>query len=89
MSKKTKIKGLSRIGDHFALIIADAEILSKIRAQNLKMYLPSLIFSKQFYYVDKRLITKSGRRTSDLLEISHIMKLNGLLATIDIEQRDI
>ena len=65
------------------------KILSKVRTQNLKNTLPFLIFSHQFVCIDKRLIRKSCTHISDLLEIGHILKLMGLLATIDIEQRDI
>ena len=61
------------------------KILSKVRTQNLKKSLSCLNFSNQFAYVDERLISKSDKRTSDFLEIRHIMKLNDLLATIDHE----
>ena len=47
---------------------------------------PFLIFSNQYTHVDKRFISKGGRLISDLLEISNVLKLIGLLATIDIQK---
>ena len=47
----------------------------------------SLITSaNQSAYVDGRFISGSGRLISDLLEISDTLKLDGLLATIDIQK---
>ena len=63
-----------------------AKILSKVLAQRLKKTLPFLISGNQSAYIDGRFISEGGRLISDLLEISNTLKLDGLLATIDIQK---
>ena len=55
-------------------------------AQRLKKTLPFLISADQSAYVDGRFISEGGRLISDLLEVSDTVKLDGLLATIDIQK---
>ena len=55
-------------------------------AQRLKQTLPLLISANQSAYVDGRFISEVGRLISDLLEISDKLKLDSLLATIDIQK---
>ena len=55
-------------------------------AQTLKMNPPFLISANQSAYVDGRPFSKGGRFISDLLEISHTLKLDGLRATIDVQK---
>ena len=54
--------------------------------RRIKEVLPSLISSNQTAYVDGRIISESGRLISDILEITDLFKLNGILLTIDIEK---
>ena len=56
------------------------------QTQTLKMTLLFLISSKQSAYFDGHFISKSGRLIFDLLEIRDTLKLNNLLATIDIQK---
>ena len=55
-------------------------------AQRLKKTLSFLISATQSAYVAGRFISEGGRLISDLLEINDTLKLNGLLATIDIQK---
>ena len=55
-------------------------------AHRLKKTLPFLISARQFAYVDEQLISEGERRISDFLEISDTLKLDDLLATIDIQK---
>ena len=55
-------------------------------AQRLKKTLPFQISADQSAYVDGRFISEGGRLISDLLEVSDTLKLDGLLATIDIKK---
>ena len=68
------------------MLNTDVKILSKVLAQRLKKTLPFLISGNQSAYIDGRFISEGGRRISDLLEISNTLKLDGLLATIDIQK---
>ena len=68
------------------MLNTDVKILSKALAQRLKKTLPFLISTNQSAYVDWRFISEGVRLISDLLEISDTLKLDGLLATIDIQK---
>ena len=68
------------------LLNTDVKILLKVMAQRLKQTLPLLISANQSAYVDGRFISEVGRLISDLLEISDKLKLDSLLATIDIQK---
>ena len=69
-----------------SLLNTDVKILSKVTAQGLKKTLSFFISSSQSAYVDGRFISEGGRLISDLLETSGTLKLNGLLAKIDIQK---
>ena len=69
-----------------SLINVDTKIISKVLSGRIKEVLPSLISSNQTTYVDGRIISESGRLISDILEITDLSKLNGILLTIDIEK---
>ena len=61
-------------------------MVSKVLAQRLKTALPSLISSNQTTYLNGRFISEAGRLISDLYEVSDLLKLKGLLLTVDIEK---
>ena len=48
--------------------------------------LPSLISSNQTACLNGRFISEGGRLISDIFEVSDLLKLKGLLLTVDIEK---
>ena len=69
-----------------SLLNTDAKLISKVLAKRFKKHLPSLIFSNQTAYVDKRFISEGGRMMSDILEITNILKIKSLLVIVDMEK---
>ena len=61
-------------------------MVSKVLAERLKTALPSLISLNQTAYLNGRFITEGGCLTSDIFEVSNLLKLKGLLPTVDIEK---
>ena len=68
------------------MLNTDVKIISKALGQRLKKILPFLIFAKQSACADGRFLSEDGRLISDLLEISDTLKLDELLATLDIQK---
>ena len=64
----------------------DAKIISKLLAKRLKNVLSPLISDNQTAYVNGRFISEGGRLISDILEISDMLNLKGLLLTVDIQK---
>ena len=60
-------------------------MISKVLAERLKTALPSLISSNQTAYLNGWSISEGRRLISDIFEVSDLLKLKGLLLTIDIE----
>ena len=69
-----------------SLLNIDAKRISKILAKRIKKHLPSLISSNQTACVDKKFITEGRPLISDILEITDLLKIKGLLLTVDIEK---
>ena len=69
-----------------SLLNTDVKILSKALAQRLKKTLLFLISANPSVFVDGWFISEGGRLISGLLKISDTLKLDGLLATIDIQK---
>ena len=84
--KKDKDKRYIQNWRPLSLLNTDVKILSIVMAERLKKTLPFLISANQSVYVDERFISEGGRLISNLLEISDTLKLNGLLATIDVQK---
>ena len=64
----------------------DLKIISKALSEKLKKFLPDLISSQQTAYVKNRHIGESERLISDIIEIAKIKRIEGFLATMDIEK---
>ena len=69
-----------------SLLNVDAKIISKLLAKRLKNVLSPLISDNQTAYVNSRFISEGGRLISDILEISDMLSLKGLLLTVDIQK---
>ena len=56
----------------------------KALSKRLKNVLPSLISDNQSAYVDGRFISEGGCLIADVLQTTDVLKLSGMLVTIDI-----
>ena len=61
-------------------------MVSKVLAECLKTTLPSLIFLNQTAYLTGSFIGEGGRLISGIFEVRDLLKLKGLLLSVDIEQ---
>ena len=64
----------------------DVKIISKALSKRLKNVVPSLISDNQSAYVDGRFISEGGRLIADVLQITDMLKLNGILVTTDVQK---
>ena len=55
-------------------------------AAKIKYVHPSLISSQQTPHIEKRYIREAGRVTSDILDISDKLSIDGYLVTVDTEK---
>ena len=60
------------------------KIISKVLLTGISFFLPILISSSQTAYFKDRFISR--KVTSDILEISNLLVLEGFLVTVDIEK---
>ena len=79
MKKKDKDKRLIKNWRPISLLKVDTKLVSKGLAERLKTAFPSLISSDQTTYLNSRFI-------SDIFDVSDLLKLKGLLLTVDIEK---
>ena len=64
----------------------DVKIISKALSKRLKNVPPSLISDDQSAYVDERFISEGRRLIADVLKTIDMLKLNGVLVTVDIQK---
>ena len=69
-----------------SLLIFDIKIISKALSKRLKNVLPSLISNNKSAYVDGRFISEGGRLMVDVLQITDVLKCNGMLVTVEIQK---
>ena len=86
IEKKDKDKRLIQNWRPISLLNVDAKIISKALSKRLKNVLPSLISDNQSAYVDERFISQGGRLIADVLQTTDVLKLSGMLVTIDIQK---
>ena len=86
MKKKDKDKRLIHNWRPISLINVNVKIISKGLSKRLKNVLLSLISDNQSAYVDGRFICEGGRSIADVLQITDMLKLNGILVTIDVQK---
>ena len=86
IEKRDKDKRLIHNWRPISLLNVDVKIISKALSKRLKNVLPSLISDNQSAYVDGRFISEGGRLIADVLQITNMLKLNGILVTIDAQK---
>ena len=86
IEKKYRDKRLIENWRPISLLNVDAKIISKLLAKRLKNVLLPLVSDNQTAYVNGRFISEGGRLISDILEISDMLSLKGLLLTADIQK---
>ena len=86
IEKKDKDKRLIQNWRPISLLNVDTKIISKALSKRLKNVLLSLISDNQSAYVDERFISQGGRLVADVLQTTDVLKLSGMLVTIDIQK---
>ena len=86
VEKKDKDKRLIQNWRSISLLNVDVKIISKALSKRLKNVLLSPISGKQSAYVDGRFIIEGGPLIADVLQTTNMLKLNGMLITIDIQK---
>ena len=86
IEKKDKDKRLIHNSRPVSLLNVDVKIISKALSKRVKNVLLSLISDNQSTYVDGRFISEGGRLIADVLQITDMLKLNGILVTIDVQK---
>ena len=76
----------TKISKKNSLLNIDTKIIYKVFAARPKPILPSVIYSNQTAYVEKRCIRESGRLISDIMEICVKENIPGYLVTMDLEK---
>ena len=86
IEKKDKVKRLIQNWRPISPINVDAKIISKALSKRLKNVLPSLNLDNQSAYADGRFISQDGRLIADVLQITDVLKICGMLVTIEIQK---
>ena len=86
IEKKDKVKRLIQNWRPISSLNVDAKIISKALSKRLKNVLSSLMSDNQSAYVDERFISQGGRLIADVLQTTDVLKLSGMLVTIDIQK---
>ena len=81
-----KDKWLTKNWRPISFLHVNTKLVSKDLAGRLKTVLSSLISSNQTAHLNGRFISEGGRLISDIFEESDLLKLKGLLLTVDIEK---
>ena len=64
----------------------DTKLISKVIAIRLKKVLSNLISENQIAYLNNRFISEGCRLISDIVEITDLLQIEGILLTVDIEK---
>ena len=84
--KKDKNKRFIKSWRRISLLNVDAKLVSKVLAERLKTAHPSQTSSNQTAYLYGRFIRERARLTFDIIEVSDLLKLKGVLLTVHIEK---
>ena len=86
ITNKGKDKRLIQNQGSISPLNVDVIIISKALSKRLKNIFPSLISDNQAASVDGRFIAEDGRLIADVLKITDVLKLNGMLVTVVIQK---
>ena len=86
IEKKDRDKQLFKNWCPISLLNIDTELTSKVIAIRLKKILNNLIIENKIAYLNKRFISEGRRLISDIVEITDLLQIEGILLTLDIEK---
>ena len=86
IKKKYRDKRLIKNWLPISLLNIDTKLISKVIATRLKKILNNLISENQIAYLNNRFISEGGRLISDIVEITDLLHIKGILLTVDIEK---
>ena len=86
IEKKEKDKRLIKNWRPISLLNIDTKLISKIIAIRLQKILNNLISENQNVYLNNRCISEGGRLISDIVDITDLYQIEGILLTVDIEK---
>ena len=86
IEKKDRDKWLIKNWHSISLLNIDTKLISKVIATRLKKILNNLISENQIAYLNNRFISEGGRLISDIVEITDLLHIEGILPTVDIEK---
>ena len=84
--QKDRDKRLIKNWRSIFLLNIDTKLISKIIGIRLKKVLNNFISKTQIAYLNNRFISEGGRLISDVVEITDLLKIEGILLTVDIEK---
>ena len=86
IEKKDGDKRLIKNWRPISLLNIDTKLISKVIAIRLKKVLNNLISENQIAYLNNRFISEGSRLISDIIEITDLLQIEGILLTVDIEK---
>ena len=84
--KKKTDKRLIQNWRPISLLNVDAKVISKALSKCIKNVLPSRISDNQSAYVDGSFISEGSCLIADVLQTTDVLRLSGMLVTIDIQK---
>ena len=86
IEKKDIDKRLIKNWRPIPLLNIDTKLISKVITTRLKKVLNNLISENQIAYLNNRFISEGGRLISDIVEITDLLQIEGILLTAVIEK---
>ena len=86
IEKKDIDKRLIKNWRPIPLLNIDTKLISKVITTRLKKVLNNLISENQIAYLNNRFISEGGRLISDIVEITDLLQIEGILLTVVIEK---
>ena len=84
--KSYRVKRFIKNWQPISFLNVDMKLISKVLASCLKSIISTTVNENQVAYVNNRFINESSRLISDVLKITNILDIEGLLMTVVIEK---